>query len=547
MKRWVRFAGIVGTVLFLFGITGIFLGLSPSEQPFKGDPVLLLHLVLGLGLIIFWATSQGVQSLKGAGAVLGGRTARYGANAVTYAVLFIAILVGINWLAHRHSKRWDLTEQGVYSLAPQSIKVIENLKSPLKIVGFKVVQDTEAMQELLDLFKSANPAKVSISVVDPRQQINLVEKYDMKPGNLIYIEYGEGEKLGVSRINDMTEEALTNAIIKLTRGAAKRIYYITGHEEPELNSSQPNGFARVAAAISDEHLTVQPLLLSTLSKVPEDTAAILLASPKKPMLKEEKDLLVNYAKQGGRLILLGDPRTTGDIKEISLNFGIKVGEDVIIDQQQRLFSAPALGAQPVVQTYEMAHPITEALGQSSVTIFNVASSVTVIGQPKEGENFAELAKTSGTSWAETDLAGIFDSSDPTADKGPSDIAGPVTLAVAYEQKVKSDQTGTNDQAKGDSDTSATEKTTRVVVFGDTDWVLNANIDVYANRDLLMNAINWTAGEEGGLSIRPRSLRASSADLSRGAVMTMLRGSLIIPELLLILGLFIWWNRRSELA
>lgn len=547
MKRWVRFAGIVGAVLFIFGITGVFLGLTPSADPLTGDAVLLLHIMSGLALMIAWATSQGVQSLKGAGAALGGRNLRYGANALTYAALFIAILVGINWLTHRHSKRWDLTEQGVYSLAPQSLKILENLKAPLKIVGFKVVQDTSAMQELLDLFKTANPSQVSVSLVDPRQQINLVEKYEMKTGNIVYLEYGENEKIGVSRINDLTEEALTNAIVKLTRGAAKKIYYVTGHEEPELTSSQPNGFSRVAAAISDEHLTVQPLLLSTLSKVPDDTAAIILASPKKPMLKEEKDLLVNYAKQGGRLIMLGDPRTTGDIKEISLNFGIKVGEDVIIDQQQRLFAAPALGAQPVVQNYEMAHPITESLGQSSVTIFNVASSVTVIGQPKEGENFAELAKTSGTSWAETDLAGIFDASEPSAEKNPADIAGPVTLAVAYEQKVKADPSNIDGQAKGEADASGAEKITRVVVFGDTDWVLNANIDVYANRDLLMNAINWSAGEEGGLSIRPRSLRASTADLSRGTFMTMLRGSLILPELLLILGLFIWWNRRSELA
>ena len=65
----------------------------------------------------------------------------------------------------------------------------------------------------------------------------------------------------VSRIDEANENAVTNAIIKLQRGEAKKIYYVTGHEEPNLKSMHPEGLGRLAEAIANEHLTIDELLL----------------------------------------------------------------------------------------------------------------------------------------------------------------------------------------------------------------------------------------------------------------------------------------------
>lgn len=541
MLRINRFFGIAGAVVFLFGVAGALLGLTPSGSVFN-DLMLLSHIFLGIALMVYWFFACGLKNLEGSDRASKTRVARYGLNASLYIAVMLGIITVANYLAHKHNQRWDLTEQGVYSLSPQSRKTVEKLSLPLKIVAFKVVQDVQGLTDLLELYKGANSSKVTASVVDPRTKINLVEQYQMKPGNVIYLEYGEGENKGVSRLNETTEQAITNAIIKLTRGAAKKIYYVTGHEEPDIKSPQQNGFVKLADAISDEHLTVEPILLSTISKLPDDTASVILASPKKPLMTEERNMLVQYAQEGGRLILLTDPRTTDDVKIIANEFGIKVGDNVVIDQVQRLFSGPALGAQPVVQNYDASHPITSNFNSNNVTIYNIASTVTTDIKNSGNETYTELVKTSPTSWAETNIDALFDSSNPTAQKEDNDIKGPVSLALAYEKKF--DDSAENKDASQDP---KFDKTTRVVVFGDTDWILNSNFEVYANRDLILNAVNWTVGEEGGITIRPRAMRASVTEFTRDMFITMLRSSLFIPELILLFGLFIWWRRKEVTA
>ena len=131
---WIGFAGIAGVFIFLFGLLGLFF------VDFRDATAILpgVHLLVGVVLLVVWFFGQGLSNLSGAGDVLWGRTARFTANATLYAVVFLAILVAINYLANRHDRRWDLTEQGVYSIAQQSKNVVGNLKAPLKVVVFKV-------------------------------------------------------------------------------------------------------------------------------------------------------------------------------------------------------------------------------------------------------------------------------------------------------------------------------------------------------------------------------------------------------------------------
>ena len=536
MSRWKGFAGILGAVIFLFGI---FAGLI--IQSF-GEPLVLIHLGLGVLLLIVWLLSSGVRSLGLAGEVMRGRGVRFGANAILYTAVFAGLLVAANWFAHRYNKRLDLTEAGVYSLTSQSVQVLERLQKPLTLVGFAAGDPGEEIRgrEILDLYRHHNPGRVKTEFVDPRAKPHLVDRYEMKPGNLLYIEYGEGAEKGVSRLNEITEEAITNAVIKLTRGEAKKIYYVEGHGEPGLEDGSERGLKLFAGAVQDEHLTVQGIILARQPVVPADAAAVFLVSPKKPLLPEEKETLVNYVNQGGRLFLFHDPRTTGDVTELAAKFGIEIGEDVIIDQIQRLFAGPALGAQPMVMTYG-AHPITNSMSEQHVSVYNVASSVKK-GTTGSGEgNYVELASTSPTAWAEKSLDRVFDADEPMAVFEPGDLAGPVPLAVAWEKPIAP---AGEEASEGSTEEPKFEQMARVVVFGDSDWVLNSNLQVYANRDLALNVVNWLVGEEGGISVRPKSMRASLAPIDRSSFLLILALSFLIPELILLAGLVIWWGRRT---
>ena len=87
----------------------------------------------------------------------------------------------------------------------------------------------------------------------------------------------------------------------------------------------------------------------------------------------------------------------------------------------------------------------------------------------------------------------------------------------------------------------------MVVFGDGDWIMNGNLSVYSNRDLALNALNWLVGEEANITIRPRAVGASAAPMQEQTLIAILASSFLVPQLILVFGLFVWWRRRSAVA
>ena len=535
-SKWIVFGGLAGLVLFIFGVIGALVTGSFSQ------PLMAIHLVLGLVLMSVWLVSAGFGSLATAGQLVRGRGARFGANLVVYVLVVAGLVLVANWFASRYNRRWDWTSEGVFSLSSQSVQVVKDLKAPLKIVGLtpNEVMPEDQFKDLLELYRYNNSGKVTVELIDPRSKPHLVDKYEMKPGNLVYIEYGEGEQKGQSRLNQVSEQEITNAVIKLARGAARKLYYVTGHEEPDMGEEGSNGLKALGDALGDENLRIEPIVLAQKADVPEDAAALILVSPKQDLLPAERESVIRYVENGGRLLLMSDPQAPRDAKAIAAHFGIEIGNNLVIDQVQRLFAGPALGAQPVVTTYA-SHPVTREMNRSTITIFNVASTVSASPTNKiQGAQYTELLKTGQTAWGESDLAGVFESTEPTAvfDQA-TDKQGPLSLAVAFENK----SSGKDGDSTSGSDVKF-EKVSRVIVFGDSDWVLNPNLEVYANRDLVLNCVNWLVGEEGGITVRPGKFKASAMPVQAGVYLLLLTSSFLVPEIFLLFGLYVWWKRRG---
>lgn len=536
MNRWLRFSGVFGVVVFLFGAIAAFVVGSFTQT------LVLVHLFLGIACVVAWFVVAGAKNLGETGAALQGRTARYGYNAALYIVIFVGLIGVIDWFSVKYDRRWDLTQEGVYSISTQSENVIRGIKKPLKLVSFKGIDglDEERLEDLFKLYRYHNSSNVSYEFIDPRAKPHLIELYEMKAGNLIYMEYGEGEAKGVSRLNESSEEAVTNAIIKLTRGEAKKIYYVQGHDEPDIEGVQADGLKAFSMALGDEQLTLEGIFLAQKPSVPEDAAAVILVSPKKPFRPEERDMLIKHGQEGGRLLLLTDPRTTDDVKQIAASFGIEVADNIIIDQVQRLFAGPTLAAQFGANTYG-THPITKGLKKGDISIFNIASSVKSTAKADDTLTYNDLIKTGPTAWGETKLDLVFVREGGTATRDPDDTQGPVSIAVSYDKKLTADN-------KSSASTEAEfEKRSRVVVFGDSDWLLNANFQYNTSRDIALNAINWLTGEEGGIAIRPKALKAGSKPVMRETFLQMLVTSFLIIEALLLLGLLVWWGRKTAYA
>jgi len=516
VRRFTGLLGLYSVILLLFA--GAALVLTRAET--RIDVVfIVLNGLLGVLLLVAYLSS-GVENLR---TLVGERSTRYGINTVVASIIFIVILLLLNAMAYRAHRRFDLSTERVFSLSPQSAQVVQGLTQDLRLEAFVEGGANPEIEDLLRNYREAS-GKVTFRMVDPDREPELTERYGIKAYNTVRMQYGEA----TNQVTQPTEENLTNAIIKITRTGARTVCVIEGHGEPDLEDREnPRGYALLKQALQNETYEVKPVLLATVDAVPKDCSVVVVAGPTRPFLAQELPLLDAYLKGGGRMLFLLAPEKAEEFVAFLKPYGVTVGEDVVVDRVVRLFQGPALGLAPLVETYDAEHEITKAL--KGRTLFPMTRSVTAAeGTP--GVKATEIVKTSGSSWAETDLTALFQNQQSTLD--PTDRKGPVPIAVAAELDLKQ---------LGGTGTDA-----RIAVFGSSEFTNNQNFEggTFFNQDLLLNTIGWLVGQSDLVSIRPRALRASRVSFteSEGNLIFYL-SVLVLPEILLLAGLFVWWRRE----
>jgi len=512
--------GLIGVILLVFAIAAWFLTpLLPSTTDFA-TIYIAVHAVAGLLAIIAYLTT-GLENLR---SFVGERSTRYGTSAVLASLIFFAILVLVNFLAYRHHRRFDLSSEKVYSLSPQSVQVLNGLNTGLTMDAFVEGGTNPELDDLLKNYSTAS-SKVTYRLIDPDREPELTERYGVKAYNTVRIAYGDAS----NQVTQPTEENITNALIKLTRTGKQVVCVIEGHGEPDIDDKEnPRGLAQVKAALENENYEVKKVLLASMDKVPDDCNIVMIAGPTRPFLSQELPALDAYLRKGGRMLALLSPDRAEELVSFFAPWGVKVGEDVVVDQVVRLFQGPALGLAPLVDTYDASHEITKGL--KGRTLFPMTRSVSAAIEGKAGLKAVELVKTSSSSWAESDVEGIFQRQQASLDD--ADRKGPVSIAVAVDADLK--QMGVPDG-----------KDARLAVFGSADFADNQNFEgTYFNRDLFLNTVGWLAGQADLLSIRPRALRASRVSFTeREGTAIFYLSVLLLPELLLLLGLTVWWRRE----
>jgi ABC-2 type transport system permease protein len=82
------------------------------------------------------------------------------------------------------------------------------------------------------------------------------------------------------------------------------------------------------------------------------------------------------------------------------------------------------------------------------------------------------------------------------------------------------------------------------VFGDSDFAANGFLGVEGNSDLFLNAVNWLAGQDNLISVRPRDAADRRITMTPDRTrITVLFSVLFLPMLFIGAGIVTWWRRR----
>lgn len=512
-------------IALLVGVVGLLVagGIWAVQQQFDVYAQAALAIgALGLALAVLF-NPEALLSRQG----------RYGGNSVLMTAALLGILVLVNILAKQNPFSWDLSQDKIGSLAPESVEAMKKL--PGKVTGlFFYTADSGGFSDtnrgLLDRYYRASEGRFEYQAINADQEPLTASQYEVtKPGLLLQL----GEEEQFIENFSVNETEVTAALIRLANPVSRSIYFLTGHGELSIEAGAGESIADVVDTLRKQNYTIAPLNLLVTSTIPADAQAIVIVGPAVPVSAAEADLLKAYQERGGAVVVLLDPLVQPGINlepgtqeplvdYLTATWGINLPQDLIVDVVSNIpFNGQAQPSIPASASYGTSQ-ITDRLS-NIISFFPLARSVIVpdgIGS-RPDITYTPLVNTSDRAWGETDLQ------NPA--QGPDDTAAPIYLGLAAE----------NPTTKA-----------RLVVFGDSDFVAdswNQQIPGSGNANLFLNSINWVVKEETFLNLTvkqptQRTLKPSTT-ITTGLIALLV--IIVMPFSVLVLGGITWYLRRKH--
>ncbi len=440
-----------------------------------------------------------------------------------------AALVALNLYAVARPARIDLTSAGVYSIGPETRRVLASVAAPVAITFFYDVRSKNLLdaKALLDQYAAAAPA-ISVRAVDPVLRPAEARRYNVQFAGTAIFESGARRVV----VNGGTEADFTNGLIRVTRAAAQRICFTDGHLESdpfslkshdhfegdmgqahshstggralELHERHGMGMARDALETLGYEVT-QALLIKGPRQL-DGCSVVVVASPQRAFLAEEVAQLRAWLAAGGKAIFMLEPFVNDGLDEVLADFGIAIARDPVHDEDSHYWTDAGT---PAVRRYPR-HPITRNL---ALTFFPGAGSLAPVpGRPPAGTKVTPLLQTSARSRSAT--AAEF---------------APRILAVQASREVSAEKS---------------DKLAEIVVIGDGDFATNSFFHILGNGALFLNAAGVLAGRHELVDISPRNYEVPRMRLTNWQMqLTFALSTIILPVGMLLLGAFAWWRRR----
>src|SRR5438132_1025746 len=284
------------------------------------------------------------------------RATRLGLNSVLMIVLMGTILGILNFLAARHSVRWDFSETKRFTLSPQTARLLRELPREAKVTVFTSDQNPVrlAYRDLIDSYQAHTP-KLTVEFVDPEKKPGVARQYGITRPNTAVLESGQQE----TRITSASEQELTNALIRVSKDEKKTVYFLTGHAEHPLEDGSKEGYSFLKEALERQGYTVRSLSLYESTTIPTKASVLVLAGPQKPLSPAEQVRLADYVRTGGRLLLLLDPGSRAGLESTLAAWGLRTDNRTVLDTQTILRGDLTM---PVVHPYG-THELNQDLGQ----------------------------------------------------------------------------------------------------------------------------------------------------------------------------------------
>lgn len=488
------------------------------------------------------------------------------ANLALQAILFLTLVLGLNYLALHKSWRVDLTHLRTHSLSAETLSYLKQLKQPVKIyITFPKPKEgddsaeaqayrdeTELLREYVFASENNPAGQISFEQIDIYQRGREAKELNLdKPGptlvqcgnkrhlvdapELYRIEKGEKKAF-------LGEQAITAAILDVSSPDKKKIFFLTGHGEMDIgNTSKDLGLSSLATELVIRNFEIDRLDLTARGRIPTDASLIISAGQQTRYSAAEEELLRQYlatstSDRPGRLLLFIPPglplnsqqEATG-LENLLYDWGILADDVVVKDLNPASINDTE---DLILNAFSEKHEISKLFFDNQIKVrFGTARSVRVNPSRASDESLTVtrlIGTDSKTAWGERSYKIKF-VYNPGIDM-PYDLLG---FGVASERVSAKDKS-----------LPYTVQAGRVVAFGCSDFISNNRLSNDGNFPLVLSSVNWLVGRGPMLTVPPRPIEKFQLNLNQQELLR-LRYSLllILPAAAGLLGLIVYWTRR----
>ncbi len=458
------------------------------------------------------------------------------------AIIF-AIYFGMNYGVEKlNIEDLDLTTDKIYSISESTKTKLEHLEKEVQIQLINL-KDSVYLLDFANKYTQLNPHITKEQIDDLTTRPDLMSAYELQStDSLIIIKSGEKERaLSLYDLYtydyttyeqiDVTEEAITNAIIEVTIEDKPRIYFLEGH-----NYYDDYYFQLIKQSIKAEANEVENLNILTAGSIPENCDCLVITTLKEDITEMEKDQLISYSNRGGKILLLADTSVLGsetpNFNALLDLYGFSISSGILMEQDpnKMIYGSPE---------FVISQIDSNVLGANTKMNMNICviASGKIDFKDEEtrnnlGVSYQPIATTSDNAFLRTNLTISSTIKTNQDTDSPNSIIGALVTRTLEENKKA-----------------------EMIVYSNAMFATNQQINMnntYAmfasklcnNEDAVINSVSYLTKRTDTITIRKDAdnVTYTVTQSQHNIIMAII---FLVPVLIIFIGIVVWQIRRRK--